>query len=144
MVDRCLPTVAGCLLLILAPLGLAAEDAIAPGAAPSELQELFYKGIAGRALDLVPMDPEERLALQQTNAVVSNTLSVRSFAVWAGFTNPILMLGGLVWGLFSASQIKPATSTPSSIPPARVFSPRETEQASYQTDVTATRSSTPE
>ena len=143
MFQQRLLAVVGSLLLVVT-WSVCAEDASKPESEASTLQEILYKGIAGKALDLVPMDPGERLALQQTNTVVSNTLSVRSLAVWAGFTNPILLLGGLVWGLFSASQIKPATLTPSPIPPARESSTTEIEQTSSPIDVTAARSSTPE
>jgi hypothetical protein len=77
--------------------------------------DLVYKGLVGKALDAVPMDPNERTVLQRTSAVVSGTLTGRSLAVWAGLTNPIFLVAGLVWGLFSASNIKTAeASTPTS------------------------------
>ena len=80
-----------------------AEDAAVPLPA---IPDAIYKGVVGKALDAVPMDSEQRVAIQRANAVVSNTLTGRSLAVWAGLTNPILLIGGLAWGLFSASNIK--------------------------------------
>ncbi len=93
---------AACLLLATAAR---AEDAPQP---PLAVGDVVYKGLVGKALDAVPMDPDERLTLQRTSAVVSNTLTGRSLSVWAGLTNPILWIAGLAWGLFSASNIKPA------------------------------------
>jgi len=69
--------------------------------------QLVYKGLVGNALDGIPMDPSKRVSLQRTNAVVSNTLSGRSLAILAGLSNPILLIGGFVWGIWSASNIKP-------------------------------------
>jgi hypothetical protein len=69
--------------------------------------QAVYKGLVGNVLDAIPMDPEKRIDLQRTNAVVSNTLSGRSLAVLAGLSNPILLIGGFVWGVWAASNIKP-------------------------------------
>ncbi|OGA50246.1 MAG: hypothetical protein A3F74_16770 [Betaproteobacteria bacterium RIFCSPLOWO2_12_FULL_62_58] len=91
-----------CLLLAIAAR---AEDAPQPLPA---LGDVVYKGLVGKALDAVPMDPDERVILQRTNAVVSGTLTGRSLMVWAGLSNPILLIAGLAWGLFSASNIKAA------------------------------------
>ena len=88
-----------CLLL---PVAAGAEDAPRLPA----VGDVIYKGVVGKALDAVPMDPEQRVVLQRTNAVVSNTLTGRSLSVWAGLTNPVLLIGGLVWGLLSAYNIK--------------------------------------
>lgn len=100
-IDRFLVLVA-CLLLAVAAR---AEDA---SRSPPAMDDLVYKGLVGKALDAVPMDAEERAALQRTSAVVSGTLGGRSVSVWAGLTNPILLVVGLAWGLFSASNIKAA------------------------------------
>lgn len=75
--------------------------------AAKDIDQILYKGLVGNALDVIPMDPSQRLSLQRTNAVVSNTLSGRSLAMLAGMTNPVLLIGGLVWGIWSASNIKP-------------------------------------
>src|SRR5512141_3018707 len=69
--------------------------------------QIVYKGLVGNVLDAVPMDPLERLGLQRTNAVVSSTLLGRSLALLAGLSNPVLLLGGLAWGLWSAANINP-------------------------------------
>jgi hypothetical protein len=89
--------------LLLPVVGWAGDEPPPALAVP----DAIYKGVVGKALDVVPMDPERRLVLQRTNAVVSNTLTGRSLSVWAGLTNPILLVGGLVWGLFAATHIKP-------------------------------------
>jgi len=109
---------AACLWIALAP-------ARAEEAAPLKLDDVVYKGIVGKALDVVPMDPEHRAALQRTNAVVSNTALGRTLTALAGLTNPVLMVGGFVWGVFAASNIKPASAPaivaldkPSPAPPA--------------------------
>ncbi len=70
--------------------------------------DVVYKGVIGKALDAVPMDPDERAILQRTSAVVSGTLTGRTLSVWAGLSNPILLIAGLAWGIFSASNIKAA------------------------------------
>ena len=77
------------------------------GAASGGFDQIVYKGVFGNVLDAVPMDPVERLGLQRTNAVVSSTLFGRSLALLAGFSNPVLLLGGLAWGLWSAVNINP-------------------------------------
>ncbi len=53
------------------------------------------------------MDPLKRVDLQRTNAVVSNTFTGRSLSVLIGLSNPLLMIGGLVWGFWAASNINP-------------------------------------
>ncbi len=73
---------------------------------PPTVADVLYKGLVGKALDAVPMDSEKRVALQRTNAVVSSTLTGRSLSVWAGLTNPVLLIAGVAWGIFSATNIK--------------------------------------
>lgn len=93
---------AACLLLAIAAR---AEDAPQPLPA---VGDVVYKGLVGKALDAVPMDPNERVVLQRASAVVSGTLTGRSLSVWAGLglSNPILLIAGVVWGLYSAFNIK--------------------------------------
>ncbi len=79
-----------------------------PAVFPQGFDQLVYKGLVGNVLDAVPMDSSDRLGLQRTNAVVSNTLFGRSLAVLAGLSNPVLLLGGFVWGVWSAANINPA------------------------------------
>ena len=78
------------------------------GIFPREFDQAVYKGLVGNVLDAIPMDRSARLDLQRTNAVVSNTFLGRSLAVLAGLSNPVLLLGGFVWGVWAASNIKPA------------------------------------
>ena len=101
---KCSLVLAACLLLAIPAR---AEDAPQPVPLPA-VGDMVYKGFVGKALELVPMDPEERVILQRTNAVVSGTLTGRSLMVWAGLTNPILIVAGLAWGVYSAFNIKAA------------------------------------
>jgi hypothetical protein len=77
---------------------------------PAAIRDVVYKGVVGKVLDAVPMNAEERVALQKTGAVVSGTLTGRSISVWAGLSlsNPILLIAGLAWGIYSATHIEPA------------------------------------
>jgi hypothetical protein len=99
------------LLFALAAPALAQDDPAsraAPGDVHQGLDQAVYKGLVGNVLDAIPMDPSKRLDLQRTNAVVGNTLLGRSLAVLAGMSNPVLLLGGFVWGVWAAANIKPA------------------------------------
>ena len=87
--------------LLLPVVGRADDTPVLP-----VVTDALYKGIVGKALDAAPIDPEQRVVLQRTNAVVSNTFTARSLAIWAGLTNPLFLIGGLAWGLFAASKIK--------------------------------------
>jgi hypothetical protein len=75
---------------------------------PQGFDQAVYKGLVGNVLDAIPMDPSKRLDLQRTNAVVGNTLLGRTLTLLAGLSNPVLLLGGLAWGLWAASNIRPA------------------------------------
>ena len=100
---------AGC-SIVLAVCLLTATPALAQDA-PTPLPQLgdvMHKGLVGKALDVVPMDPEERVVLQRTSAVVSGTLTGRSLAIWAGLAHPVLMAAGLIWGIYSALNIHAA------------------------------------
>ena len=77
-------------------------------AAPQGFDQVLYKGLVGSVLDAVPMSSSDRLGLQRTNAVVSNTLFGHSLAVLVGFSNPVLLLGGFAWGMWAAVNIHPA------------------------------------
>ena len=92
-----------CAVLLLLPVAASAQEGLPRLPA---VGDVVFKGVVGKALDAVPMDPNHRVALQRSNAVFSNTLTGRSLAVWAGLANPLLLIGGLAWGLFSASNIK--------------------------------------
>lgn len=97
---------AGCLLLATVAR---AQDA---SQLPAAVSDAVYKGVVGKVLDAVPMDANERVTLQRTGTVVSNTLTGRSLTAWAGLTNPVLLIAGAIWGLFSASNIKTADAHP--------------------------------
>jgi hypothetical protein len=76
--------------------------------ASQPLDQMIYKGVAGNFLDSVPLDADARVSLQRANAVISNPLSWRSAGILLGITNPVFLIGGLIWGLWSASNIQPA------------------------------------
>jgi hypothetical protein len=100
MTASCGFVLVACLLLAMSAR---AQDSAQPRLA---IPDVVYKGIVGKALDAVPMDPEKRVALQRTNAVVSNTFTGRSLATWAGLSNPFLLVAGVAWGIYSAINIK--------------------------------------
>ena len=81
------------------------EVAVEKASAPRPDQTI-YKGVVGNLLEALPLDPKKLVEMQRANAVVSNPLSARSLALLLGVANPIVMLGGLVWGLFAASRIE--------------------------------------
>ncbi len=101
-------------LMIMAPPAFAESPpnthnpAVEPASA--DFSQVLYKGIVGNVLEKLPMDAEQRVALQRTNAVVSNIFSGRSLSLLVNATNPVLLIGGIVWGLWAASNIKPAAS----------------------------------
>ena len=96
--------------IIVAACVLSAFAARAQDAAklPPAVPDVVYKGVVGKALDAVPMDPEKRVVLQRTNAIVSSIFTSRSLAVWAGLSNPVLLAVGVTWGIYSAMNIKAA------------------------------------
>lgn len=89
---------------------VSAQDALDSRAlaavSPLGFEQAVYKGLVGNMLDAIPMDPSQRVGLQRTNAVVSNTFLGRSLTVLAGLSNPVLLLGGFVWGVWAAANIK--------------------------------------
>ena len=76
----------------------------------SKLPDIFYKGVVGKVLDAMPLEPATRTTLQQTNSVVSGTFTVRSLGALAGFGGPLLTIAGLVWGIFSSRQVDSAAA----------------------------------
>jgi hypothetical protein len=100
-------------LLVFATSAPARDDSgtrAVAGDLPRGFDQVVYKGVVGNVLDTIPMDASDRLDLQRTNAVVSNTLFGRSLTVLAGLSNPVLLVGGLAWGIWAASNIKPAAA----------------------------------
>jgi hypothetical protein len=75
------------------------------------IDQVIYRGVVGNILEAVPLPPEQRVQLQRGNAVVSNTLTGRSIAVLLGLASPVFIIGGLIWGIWAAANIK-ATPTP--------------------------------
>jgi len=78
-----------------------------PEPPPSLTAQAFYKGVLGNLLEAVPLDPKDRVQLQQLNAVVGSPLSGHSIAMALGVASPPLIVIGLLWGLWSAKQIQP-------------------------------------
>lgn len=76
-----------------------------PATAAPAVPDAIYKGVVGNALELLPLEDEVKVHLQRTNAVVSGPLAARSLAALVGLTNPVLMIPGLVWGIWSALHI---------------------------------------
>jgi hypothetical protein len=72
------------------------------------IDQVIYKGVVGNILEAVPLDPEQRVHLQRGNAVVNNTFTGRTLALLLGIASPPLMIVGLIWGIWSAANIKPA------------------------------------
>ena len=98
------------ILALASPASSAQEDPASrpePGVFSGGFDQAVYKGLVGNVLDALPMDPAERLGLQRTNAVVSSTLFGRSLTLLAGLSNPLLLLGGFAWGVWSAANINP-------------------------------------
>ena len=88
--------------------GLALYQQTAAAAAPkppSEVPDLVYKGLVGKALDMVPLEPSVRTGLQQLNAVVGSSFAGRSLAALTGLGGPLLTVAGVLWGIFSAQKI---------------------------------------
>lgn len=102
-------------LILLTAVAARAQDLDTPRLPSIPTQsadQVIYKGVVGNLLETIPIDPARRVELQRGNAVVSNVLSGRSLAVLFGIASPILMVGGLIWGIWAASQIKaPAPET---------------------------------
>ena len=87
---------------------LAAYAEHAAEAGTRAVPDIVYKGVMGKMLDAVPLEPATRTTLQQANAVVSNSVTGRTLAALTGLGGPILTVAGFVWGLFSSQQIQAA------------------------------------
>ena len=99
-------------LLLTLPVHAQSVDPVpAPASQPRELDQMIYKGVVGNLLDHVPMESRERLDLQRANAIVGNAAAARSVAILLGLTaSPLVIVGGLAWGIYAASRIKPASA----------------------------------
>lgn len=80
--------------------------AITPAMTVARAEQAIYKGVVGNLLETVPLDPVTRVELQRTNAVISSPLTGRSLAMLLGVASPVLIIGGLIWGIWAASQIE--------------------------------------
>jgi LysM repeat protein len=74
------------------------------------LPDIVYKGVVGKVLDAMPLDPSTRTELQRANTVVGSAFTARSLGVLMGLGGPLLTVAGLIWGIFSARHID-ATAT---------------------------------
>jgi hypothetical protein len=72
---------------------------------------VLAKGVIGNLLEVIPLHSDDRAQLQQFNAVVGSPFTARTLAIALGVSNPPLMIVGLIWGLWSATQIKPRDSS---------------------------------
>jgi len=99
--------------LLFAFAAHAEETPVAPPAAiPAPSDQFLYKGLVGNALELLPLDDDVRVQLQRANAVVSGPMSARSLAVLLGVANPLLMIPGFIWGIWSAAHIEERKADP--------------------------------
>ena len=74
------------------------------------LPDIVYKGVVGKLLDALPLDPSTRTGLQQANAVVGGAFAARSLGALMGLGGPLLAVAGVIWGIFAARNID-ATAT---------------------------------
>jgi hypothetical protein len=119
-------------MISIAAAPVRADDAPLPAVDPQEhpsVDQVIYRGVVGNILEAVPLPAEQRVQLQRGNAVIGNTLTGRSLTVLLGLASPVLMIGGLIWGIWSAVNIKATASAhaaaalPSPLPPARPPTP---------------------
>lgn len=73
--------------------------------------DIVYKGVAGKVLDALPIEPSTRANLQRANTIVSSAFTARSLGALTGIGGPILTVAGLLWGIFSSRQIEAAPTT---------------------------------
>ena len=69
-------------------------------------QGVLYKGVVGSVLELLPLEDDVKVSLQRTNAVVSGPMTARSIALLLGVASPVLMVPGLIWGIWAALNIE--------------------------------------
>ncbi|MCY7308003.1 MAG: LysM peptidoglycan-binding domain-containing protein [Rhodoferax sp.] len=81
-----------------------------PAEVARALPDIVYKGVVGKVLDAMPLEPSTRTALQQANALVSSTVAARALGALTGIGAPLLTVAGLIWGILSARQIDVAAT----------------------------------
>jgi hypothetical protein len=124
------------LMMSIAAAPARAEDYVLPlpeGDESTAVDQVIYKGVVGNLLEAVPLPAEQRVQLQRGNALVSSAMTGRSLAVLLGLASPVLMIGGLIWGIWAAANIKaspsaqaaavPATAVPETAQPAPSIEP---------------------
>jgi len=79
-----------------------------PAEAARALPDIVYKGVTGKMLDAMPIEPSTRTTLQRANTIVSSTLTARSLGALTSLGGPLLTVAGLIWGIFSSRQIDAA------------------------------------
>ena len=96
-------------------LALYAQNAVAAPEKTAEparaLPDIVYKGVAGKVLDALPIEPSTRVALQRANSIVSGAFTARALGALTGFGGPLLTVAGMIWGIFSSRQIEAAPAT---------------------------------
>ena len=109
------------LVFVHIPVASGEETPEPAAASVSQTAQVIYKGVVGNLLEAAPLETEQRVQLQRMNAVLSNPLSARTLAVVLGIANPPLMIAGLIWGIWSASQIgsAPISTAAQSFKPTR-------------------------
>jgi LysM repeat protein len=73
-----------------------------------EVSDILNKGVVGKLLDAMPLEPSTRTTLQRASTIVSSTTAARSLGALTGLGGPLLTVAGLIWGIFSSRQIDPA------------------------------------
>ncbi len=89
----------------------AAPAAEKPAALTGALSDIMQKGVAGKVLDALPIEPSTRANLQRANTIVSSAFTARSLGALTGLGGPILTVAGLLWGVFSSRQSEAASTT---------------------------------
>jgi hypothetical protein len=112
--------------IVDAPAVETATPAASVEAAPTDnppasaLDQVIYKGLVGNILEAMPLDPEQRVQLQRGHAIINNAFTGRSLALLLGIASPPLMIAGLIWGIWSAINIKSApTDTRTALAPSQ-------------------------
>lgn len=71
----------------------------------SDLTDLMYKGALGKALDYLPIQTEDRVAMQQAGSLVNGTLTGIKLSGLLNIATPVAAVFGFLWGVFSAKNI---------------------------------------
>jgi len=98
--------------MLAAPFAARADEPHALVPVPSAPEFALQKGLVGNALELLPLDADVRVELQRVNAVVSGPMTARSIATLLGVANPVFMVPGLIWGIWSAFNIQAPKADP--------------------------------